>query len=80
MSQSFQRDTLDEFAELKSDIENLRALWFEWQKSNDELISTKRAQKEINEKKASLSWKVQELENLVSNLENGKCFQLITRN
>ena len=49
MSQSFQRNTLDEFAELKSDIENLGALWCEWQQSNDEWISMKRAQK-INEK------------------------------
>ena len=70
MSQSFQRETLDEFAELKRDIENLRDLWFEWQKSNDELIAMKSVQKELNEKKANLSWKVQELENL--GLESGE--------
>ena len=76
MSQSFQRDTLDEFAKLRTDIKNLRALWFEWQRSNDELISMKRTQKEINEKKASLSWKVQELENL--GLEYGEWEMLST--
>ncbi|MDA9689000.1 DNA repair protein RecN [Betaproteobacteria bacterium] len=70
MSQSFQRDTLDEFGELKSDVENLRALWFAWQKSNDELIAVKHTEKQLNEKKESLSWKVQELENL--NLESGE--------
>ena len=39
----------------------MRDLWFEWQKSNDELISMKRAQKELNEKKANLSWKSRSL-------------------
>ena len=64
MSQSYQRDTLDEFAQQNDDLDNLKVLWTQWQQSNNNLNSLKQAQEELNEKKDSLHWKIQELENL----------------
>ena len=64
VSPTYQKNTLDEFAQIQDQIETLQKLWEKWQKLINELDILKQAQSQISERKETLNWKLKELENL----------------